>query len=173
MALTIKSTSFSAAGLTAPGSLTDATNTGFLRDARSRQDLMRNQNAKGWPPQLRHRQRTAVLRGRQKLTARPLTGHAGGSALRRRISLTHCSTSRDKTLLLTNKRTLAQRDARELTADTHPPKVSDHIDHPLSAAELLRRWLQSEGTAERFRGCHMPSEHMLKAFKLSLADKDA
>jgi hypothetical protein len=46
-----------------------------------------NQNAKGWPPQLRHRQRAAALRGRQRLTGHLLTGRAGGSALRGHISL--------------------------------------------------------------------------------------
>jgi hypothetical protein len=88
------------------------------------------------------------------------TGHSsqprlsGFSSSTVRPGRTHCPTPPDKTLVLTNKRTRAQGDARPATATTPPPPDSERTDRPSTAAELLRRWLRTDGTAERFRGCH-------------------
>ncbi len=80
-----------------------------------------------------------------------LSGFSGSTV---RPGRTHCPTPPDKTLVLTDKRTLAQQGTGPVTSSAHSSTGSDRADRPASAAELLRRWLQTDGTAERFRGCH-------------------
>lgn len=65
---------------------------------------------------------------------------------------THCPTPPDKTLQLTNKRTLTHRDGHPSMTSAAPP--IRRVDRPSTAAELLRRWLETDCTAERFRGYH-------------------
>jgi hypothetical protein len=71
-----------------------------------------------------------------------------------RLERTHCPTPPDKTLVLTNKRTLAQRDATPTAANAAQPTDSRRTSGPSTAAEILRRWLQTDGAAERFKGSH-------------------
>lgn len=107
-------------------------------------------------PQTRRTQKSAKVGRLSELTGQSSSPRL--SAFRAstvRPGRTHCPTPPDTTLVLTNNRTLAQRDARQATATaTSSTSGGARADHPLSAAELLGRWLQTDGTAERFRGCH-------------------
>lgn len=100
-------------------------------------------------------------RTRNSASVDGLSEHAGQSSQPRlsgfssstvRPRRTHCPTPPDETLQLTNKRTPAQRDGHpSLTGATPPIRC---VDRPSTAAELLERWLETDGTAEKFRGCH-------------------
>ncbi len=107
-------------------------------------------------PQTRQTQKSAKFGRPSELTGQLSSSQLSAvNASTVRPGRTHCPTPPDKTLVLTNKRTLARRDARQVTSTaTSSTSGGVRADHPLSAAELLRRWLQTDGTAERFRGCH-------------------
>ncbi len=64
---------------------------------------------------------------------------------------THCPTPPDTTLVLTDKRTLALKAVSGATTAALPPAHGKGADCPSTAAEQLRRWLQTDSTAERFR----------------------
>jgi hypothetical protein len=60
----------------------------------------------------------------------------------------------DRTLVLTNTGTLAQQGTVEAPASTSSPPETAYADGPRSAAELLLRWLQTDGKAESFRSSY-------------------
>ena len=102
-----------------------------------------------------HRTRNSASIGLSEQTGQSSQPRLSGFSVSTvRPGRTHCPTPPDKTLVLTNKRTLAQRDATPTAANAAPPTDSRRTGGPSAAVEILRRWLQTDGTAERFRGCH-------------------
>lgn len=97
-------------------------------------------------PQTRRRQHSADVGRPSELTGQSSSPRLSAfSASTVRPGRTHCPTPPDKTLQLSNKRTFTQRDARQATATaTSSTGSGARANHPLSAAELLRRWLKKQ-----------------------------
>jgi len=112
-------------------------------------------------PETHRTRNSASSRGLSEQTGQsPQTRLSGFSASTVRPGRTHCPTPPDKTLVLTNKRTLAERNVGPATA----PSATDRerTGRPSTAASLLRRWLQthragSVSGSEAATQCGVPS----------------
>lgn len=115
-------------------------------------------------PEIRRTRNSASLGGLSEQTgqsSQPRLSGFGVSTVQ--PERTHSPTPPDRTLVLTNKRTLAERNVRPATAPSATD--SERTNRPSTAAALLRRWLQING-AGNVSGSEN-SHSMRRAFHLT------